>query len=244
MSLLGTIVNGMAIVAGSFFGLFWTNIPDRYKDTILQAMALSVTVLGIGMGLKSEQFLIVIASLAIGGGIGEWLDLEGKLNTLGSWLEKKVGKKEKGSFATGFVTATLVFVVGAMSILGALDSGLRNDHDILYTKALIDGFIAILFTSALGIGVMFSAIPVILYQGTLTLLATQIYRFVPQELMDALILEITGAGGIMIVAIGLNLLGITKIRVANLLPGLIIITILVVVVEKWDEILLISQGLF
>jgi uncharacterized protein len=243
MSLLGTFVNGIAIISGSFLGLFWTAIPDRIKDTILQAMALAVTILGIGMGLKSEQFLIVIASLAVGGALGEWWNLEGKLNSVGKWLETKVGKQDKGSVATGFVTATLVFVVGAMSIVGALDSGLRQEHDVLYTKALIDGFCAILFTSALGIGVMFSAIPVVLYQGAITLLATQIDRFVPQELMDALIVEITGTGGIMIVAIGLNLLGVAKIRVANLLPGLLIAVILVFIVEKWDSILAFSQGI-
>ncbi|MBD7966348.1 DUF554 domain-containing protein [Fictibacillus norfolkensis] len=243
MSLLGTIVNGIAIIAGSFLGLFWTNISDRYKDTILQAMALAVTILGIGMGLKSEQFLIVIASLAIGGALGEWWNLEERLNAIGKWLETKVGKQDKGSVATGFVTATLVFVVGAMSIVGALDSGLRQQHDVLYTKALIDGFCAILFTSTLGIGVMFSAIPVVLYQGIIALMATQIDRFVSQELMDALIVEITGTGGIMIVAIGLNLLGIAKIRVANLLPGLLIATILVCIVEKWESILAFSEGL-
>jgi uncharacterized membrane protein YqgA involved in biofilm formation len=243
MSLLGTIVNGIAIISGSFLGLFWTAIPERFKNTILQAMALAVTILGIGMGLKSEQFLIVIASLAIGGALGEWWNLEDKLNGVGKWLETKVGKNDKGSVATGFVTATLVFVVGAMSIVGALDSGLRQQHDVLYTKALIDGFCAILFTSALGIGVMFSAIPVVLYQGAIALMATQIDRFVPQELMDALIVELTGTGGIMIVAIGLNLLGVTAIRVANLLPGLIIAVLLVFIVEKWDFILAFSQGL-
>lgn len=243
MSLLGTIVNGIAIIAGSFLGLFWANISDRYKDTILQAMALAVTILGIGMGLKSEQFLIVIASLAIGGALGEWWNLEERLNAIGKWLETKVGKQDKGSVATGFVTATLVFVVGAMSIVGALDSGLRQQHDVLYTKALIDGFCAILFTSTLGIGVMFSAIPVVLYQGMIVLMATQIDRFVSQGLMDALIVEITGTGGIMIVAIGLNLLGIAKIRVANLLPGLLIATILVCIVEKWESILAFSEGL-
>jgi uncharacterized protein len=243
MSLLGTFVNGIAIIFGSFLGLFWTAIPDRIKDTILQAMALAVIILGIGMGLKSEQFLIVIASLAVGGALGEWWNLEEKLNSVGKWLETKVGKQDKGSVATGFVTATLVFVVGAMSIVGALDSGLRQEHDVLYTKALIDGFCAILFTSALGIGVMFSAIPVMLYQGAIALLATQIDRFVPQEIMDALIVEITGTGGIMIVAIGLNLLGVAKIRVANLLPGLMITGILVIIIEKWDSILAFSQGI-
>ncbi|MFC7370798.1 DUF554 domain-containing protein [Fictibacillus iocasae] len=236
MSLLGTLVNGLAILLGSFLGLFWTSIPEKTKTTVMQAMGLAVAVLGIGMGLKSEQFLIVIASLALGGALGEKMDLEDKLGRVGKWLESRIGSKEQGTVAQGFVTATLVFVVGAMAIVGALDSGLRQDHAVLYTKALIDGFCAMLFTSALGIGVMFSAIPVVLYQGIITLFATQIDRFVPEKLMDAMIVEITGTGGIMILAIGLNILGVTKIRVANLLPGLLFTVALAVIVFYWSEI--------
>ncbi|MDN4071434.1 MULTISPECIES: DUF554 domain-containing protein [Fictibacillus] len=235
MALLGTLVNGLAIVIGSLLGLFWRNIPEKTKTTIMQAMGLAVMILGIGMGLKSKQFLIVIASLAIGGVLGERLDLEGKLSQLGFFLEKKLGGKEKGGIANAFVTATLVFVIGAMSIVGALDSGLRHDHAVLYTKALIDGFCAIFFTSALGVGVIFSAVPVLLYQGVIALFATQIDRVVPADLMKQMIVEITGTGGIMILAIGLNILGITKIRVANLLPALLFTIIIVCIVYYWDR---------
>jgi len=227
MALFGTIVNGLAIIIGSLIGTQLRNIPERVKVTVMQAIALAVIVIGIGMGLKSENFLIVIGSLAIGALIGERWDLEDKLNRLGSWLEKKTGAKEEGSFAKGFVTATLIYLVGAMAILGALDSGLRNDHAVLYTKSMLDGFSAILFTSTLGIGVLFSAFPVMIYQGTIAILATKIVRFIPQEILDMFIVEMTATGGVMILAIGLNLLGITKIRVANLLPAILIVGVIV-----------------
>ena len=127
------------------------------------------------------------------------------------------------------MTATLIFVIGAMAIIGALDSGIRGDHDVLYTKAIIDGFTALILTTTLGIGVLFSAIPVMLYQGTIALFATQIDKFIPQALMDSFILELTATGGVMIFAIGLNLIGLTKIRVANLLPGILVTAVLVTI---------------
>ncbi|MFX3660804.1 MAG: DUF554 domain-containing protein [Ectobacillus sp.] len=231
MSLLGTIVNGAAIVLGSLLGFIFQNISDKMKATVLQGIGLAVIILGVGMGLKSGQFLIVIMSIAIGSALGELWNLEDKLNRLGAWVEKKVGSKEKGSIAKGFVTATLVYVVGAMAIVGSLDSGLRQDHTVLYTTSLLDGISAIVFTSALGIGVLFSAVPVIVYQGVITLFATQIHLFVPKELMDQMILEITATGGIMIVAIGLNILQITSIRVANMLPSLLFTVIFVVLLH-------------
>jgi uncharacterized membrane protein YqgA involved in biofilm formation len=231
VALLGTLVNGVAIITGSLFGLVLRNISERMKATVMQGIGLAVLILGVGMGLKSEQFLIVISSIAIGSAIGEWWNLEEKLNKLGIWIEKRVGAKEKGSIARGFVTATLVYVVGAMAIVGALDSGLRHDHTVLFTKAMLDGISAIIFTSALGIGVMLSAIPVILYQGFIALFATQIQAFVPEVLMDAIILEITAVGGIMIVAIGLNMLEVVKVRVANMLPSLLIAILLVTIVS-------------
>lgn len=227
MVLLGTIVNGIAIIIGSLIGTQLTKIPERVKVTVMQAIALAVIIIGVGMGLKSENFLIVIGSLAIGAVIGEKLDLEEKLNRLGKWLESKTGAKEEGSFAKGFVTATLIYVVGAMAIVGALDSGLRNDHAVLYTKSMLDGFSAILFTSTLGIGVLFSAFPVMIYQGSIAILATQITQYVPQHIMDAFIVEMTATGGVMILAIGLNILGVTTIRVANLLPAIIVVAIIV-----------------
>lgn len=227
MALFGTIVNGLAIIIGSLIGIKLRNIPERVKVTVMQAIALAVIIIGVGMGLKSENFLIVIGSLAIGAVLGEKWDLEDKLNRLGKWLEVKTGAKEEGSFAKGFVTATLIYVVGAMAIVGALDSGLRNDHAVLYTKSMLDGFSAILFTSTLGIGVLFSAFPVMIYQGTIAILATQITNYVPQVIMDAFIVEMTATGGVMILAIGLNILGITKIRVANLLPAILVVAVIV-----------------
>ena len=143
--------------------------------------------------------------------------------TLGLWLEKKMGSKGEGKIAQGFVTATLIFVIGAMAILGALDSGIRGNHDILYTKGIIDGFTAFILTTTLGLRVMFSAVPVFLYKGLIALFATQIDRLIPSVLMDQFITEMTATGGIMIMALGLNLTGLLKIRVANLLPGIIVV---------------------
>ncbi|HEX7064403.1 MAG TPA: DUF554 domain-containing protein [Bacillales bacterium] len=232
MVLLGTIVNAAAILLGTFIGSFLTRIPEKIKQTVTKAIALAVVILGIQMALEGEHFLIVILSLAAGGAAGEWIDLEKKLNNVGHWLERKVGT-DNGSVARAFVTATLVFVVGALSIVGALDSGLRQDHTVLYTKAMLDGFFSILFTTTMGVGVVFSAIPVLLYEGGIALFATQINRWVAPELLDFFIGEMTAVGGIMILAIGLNLLEITAIRTANLLPSLIAVALLCAGVYYW-----------
>ncbi|KYC86273.1 DUF554 domain-containing protein [Heyndrickxia sporothermodurans] len=230
MVLLGTIVNGICIVIGSLLGKLLHKIPERVKGTVMYAIGLAVIVLGLQMGLKSEHFLIVILSLVFGAVIGEMTMIEEKLNKLGNWLEKRVGSNEQGNISEGFVTATLIFVIGAMAIIGALDSGIRGDHNVLYTKAIIDGFTALILTTTLGIGVIFSAIPVFLYQGLIAIFATQIDRVIPDALMNSFIVEMTSTGGIMIVAIGLNIAGITKIRVANLLPGILVVAIIVTVI--------------
>lgn len=230
MFLLGTLVNGLLIIIGTLLGKLLHRIPESMKGTVMHAIGLAVMVLGLQMGLKSENFLIVILSLVFGAVIGEYFALEDKLNKLGNWLESKIGSKGQGSISQGFVTATLIFVIGAMAIIGALDSGIRGDHSVLYTKSIIDGFTSLILTTTLGIGVLFSAFPVMLYEGLIALFATQIDRFVPQLLMDSFIKEMTATGGIMIFAIGLNLTGITKIRVANLLPGIVVTGIIVSVV--------------
>lgn len=229
MFLLGTIVNGLLIIIGTLLGRLLTRIPENMKATVMHGIGLAVMVLGLQMGFKSANFLIVILSLVIGAVLGEAWKLEDKLNSVGDWLERKLGSKGEGSISQGFVTATLIFVIGAMAIIGALDSGIRGDHDVLYTKAIIDGFTALILTTTLGIGVLFSAIPVMLYQGIIALFATQIDKFIPQALMDSFILELTATGGVMIFAIGLNLIGLTKIRVANLLPGILVTCVLVTV---------------
>ncbi|MEK4145864.1 MULTISPECIES: DUF554 domain-containing protein [Robertmurraya] len=232
MFLLGTIVNGLLIIVGSLLGKLLHRIPEGMKGTVMHGIGLAVVVLGLQMGFKSENFLIVILSLVFGAVIGEYCKLEDKLNQLGAWLETKIGKGNgQGSISEGFVTATLIFVIGAMAIIGSLDSGIRGDHDVLLTKAIIDGFTALILTTTLGIGVIFSAIPVMLYEGAIASFATQIDRFIPQALMDSFIVEMTATGGVMIFAIGLNLLGLIKIRVANLLPGIIVCALIVTIIH-------------
>jgi uncharacterized protein len=237
MFLLGTLVNGLLIIIGVIIGKLLNRIPESMRTTVMYAIGLSVIVLGLQMGLKSENFLIVIISLVMGAVFGELMQLEEKLNQLGLWLERKmgsVGSTGKGSIAEGFVTATLIFVIGAMAIIGALDSGIRGDHDVLYTKGLIDGFTSIILTTTLGVGVIFSAIPVMLYQGIIALFATQINTFIPQVLMDQFIVEMTATGGVMIFAIGLNLTGLVKIKVANLLPAIVVTGIIVTILYLYN----------
>lgn len=229
MFLLGTMVNGLLIIIGTLLGRLLTKIPENMKGTVMHGIALAVIVLGLQMGFKSANYLIVILSLVIGAVLGEVWKLEDKLNAVGDWLEGKIGSNGESSISQGFVTATLLFVIGAMAIIGALDSGIRGDHDVLYTKAIIDGFTSLILTTTLGIGVIFSAIPVVIYQGLIALFATQIDKLIPQSLMDSFILELTATGGVMIFAIGLNMIGLTKIRVANLLPGILVTAVLVTI---------------
>ncbi len=140
---------------------------------------------------------------------------------------KKIGYGAEGAISKGFVSATLLFVVGSMAIVGALHSGLRGDHLVLYTKSILDGFASIILTATFGIGVIFSAIPVVVYQGSIALLATQINQFIPSSALEAFIAESTATGGILIIAIGLNMLNLTSVRVANLLPSILINALIV-----------------
>ncbi|WP_252504966.1 DUF554 domain-containing protein [Sporosarcina sp. Marseille-Q4943] len=232
MILLGSIINALLIIIGALLGRFLYNIPERMKETVMYGIGLAVAAIGIQMIFESTQILIVIISIVIGAIIGEWMDLDNKINELGNWIERKFPSKKEGpGIAQGFVTATLIFVVGSMAIIGAIDSGLRNDHDVLIMKGIIDGFTSVILSSTLGIGVMISAVPVFLYQGLITLFSTQISRFVPDELLQFFISEMTATGGLMIVGIGLNLIGITKIRVANLIPGIFVVGIIVTTVH-------------
>lgn len=227
MVLWGTIINAVAIVCGALLGSVFSRISDGIRTTVMQGIGIAVGVLGLTMALKTENFLVLIFSIVIGGVLGELMRIDHWLNELGQWLERKIGGKAKGNIANGFVTATLVYCVGAMAILGAMDSGLRQNHDILYTKSMLDGFSAIIFTSTLGIGVMFSAIPVLLYQGLIAIASTFISLLLSKEMLDAIISEITAVGGILIMGIGMNILEVKKVNVANLLPAILIAALLV-----------------
>lgn len=235
MVLLGTIINAVLIIIGSIIGRFFKSIPEKMKNTVLSIIGLAVAVLGIQMGLVTENFIIVIISLVVGAVIGEWLDLDALLNRLGKQLESKLGKKDSNSgIAEGFVTATLIFVIGSMGIIGALDGGLRNDHSVLITKGIIDGFTSIVLSSTLGIGVLLSAFPVLIYQGTIAIFAGFISKYIPEEALNLFIQEMTATGGIMILAIGLNVAGLTKIRVANLLPGIAVVAIIIAIMFSFQ----------
>lgn len=235
MILLGTIINSVLIIIGSIIGRLFQNIPEKMKDTVLQIIGLAVAVLGIQMGFETSNVVIVIVSLVIGAVLGEWLDLEHQINKLGKWVESLFKNRDSkvnsnSSISDAFVTATLLFVIGSMGIIGALDSGLRNNHDVLITKGIIDGFIAIILSSTLGLGVLLSAVPILLYEGAIALLAGLISIYIPEAALNLYIQEMTATGGIMILAIGLNMTGLTKIRVANLLPGIIVVGIVVAII--------------
>lgn len=232
MVLLGTIANVVAIILGSIFGMFFTNINEKLKETIMQGIALTVVVIGIQMAFSSESIIIVLLSILIGAVIGEFLRLEDVLNRIGHWIGSKFAKNGEGNqVAQGFITASLIFAIGAMAILGSLDSGIRHDHGILYTKSILDGFTSLVLATTLGFGVVLSIIPVFLFQGLITLLATKIDQIIPDIILNQVISEMTAVGGILIIAIGLNILNITKIRVTNLLPSLGIVVLLILIMQ-------------
>jgi uncharacterized membrane protein YqgA involved in biofilm formation len=219
--MLGTIVNALAIIAGGLIGLFFRKgIADNYKEIVMNGVGLAVILIGMKSALVSDELIIVIVSVIIGGLIGEYLAIEQKLEQLGQYLERMVMKKssDSSSFARGFVTASLVFCVGSMAIVGSLESGLTGNHQTLFAKSALDGVISIIFASAMGIGVMFSSLAVFLYQGLITMTAIFMKSFLVAETIS----QMTSAGGLLIIAIGLNMLKITTIKVGNLIPGIFI----------------------
>lgn len=238
MVLLGTLVNAVLIIVGSLIGRIFKNIPESMKATVLSIIGLAVALLGIKMGFESANFIVLIISLVVGTVIGEWLDLDQKMNRLGQWVEslfrKNRSEDNQISIAEGFVTASLIFVIGSMAIIGALDSGMRNDHTILITKGIIDGFTSIILASTLGIGVLLSAVPVFIYQGIIAMFSGVISVYIPEGALDMFITEMTATGGVMIMAIGLNIAGLTKIKAANLLPGIIVVGMMVAIIYPFQ----------
>lgn len=218
MNLFGTIVNSIAIIVGGALGiLLKKGIKEDYRNTIMDGIALSVVVIGLMGAIKSENIILVIASLVIGAIIGEKIRIENRLDNFGNKLQSKFGKGDS-NFSKGFVTSSLLYCVGAMAIIGSLESGIQGNHETLFAKSILDGITSILFSSTLGIGVIFSSIPVFIYQGMITLLANSIKDFLTTEVIN----EMSSVGGILIMALGINILGIKKIKVGNLLPSIFI----------------------
>jgi len=222
----GTLVNTLTVIIGSLIGLgVGSRLPDKVKQMVMYGLGLCTLLIGFKMALKAEQILLVIGSLVVGGIIGEILDIEAWLEQLGEKIKKKI-KSDSGNFVVGFVTASLVFCVGPMTVVGSIEDGIRGDPSILYAKSVLDGFASIAFASGLGIGVLFSAVTVLVYQGLLTLLGQKLSFLLNQHVLN----ELTATGGLMIVGIGLLLLDIKRIRVGNFLPALVIVVILALII--------------
>lgn len=234
--LTGTIVNALAVLAGSMAGLLLTwlarhfsrflpansaALGQRLQTIIMQGVALCVLFIGISGSFKGSNTLIAILSMVIGAVIGELLDLDKRMRNLGDWVQRKTEHLVKSgsntpSISDGFVTASLLFCVGAMAIVGALQDGLTGDHTTLFAKSLLDGISSIVFAASLGVGVAFSAVAIFLYQGIIAVAAS----FLQPLLGDAVIAEMTCVGSLLIVALGLNMLDLTKIKVMNLVPAI------------------------
>lgn len=213
----GTIANAAAIVAGSLAGLVMHGrFPENVKKIVFQALGLSVLIIGLQMALKMDRPLVVVFSMVLGGMAGELLRIEDRLEGMGERF-KRVARSRNALFTDGFVSASLIYCVGSMAILGSIDDGLRNDPTILLTKATLDGFASIPLASTYGVGVMFSAVPVFLYQGAITLGAGSVREFVTPQLLT----QLTATGGLLILSIGVNLLGFARIKVGNFLPALL-----------------------
>ncbi|GBD08435.1 putative membrane protein YdfK [Candidatus Thermoflexus japonica] len=224
--MVGTLINVATVVVGSGAGmLVGSRLPERVRQTVLHGLGLMTMVIGMSMALQTQNPLRMLAALLLGGVIGEGLGLEERLQDLGRWLETRIsGNSREGSaFVKGFVTASLVFCVGPMTILGSIQDGLTGNYTLLAIKATLDGFASLAFSASLGIGVMFAALTVLIYQGSLTLGA----GLVKALLTEAMITEMTAVGGAMILGIGLLLLDIKRVRVASFLPGLLIAPLLV-----------------
>ena len=216
--MLGTIVNTLAVVAGALVGYFFKKfIPDRYSDTIIKAISLSVILIGLQMALEVNNVLLMIVSLFLGSLIGEVLDIEDKLDKAGNMIEDKLSSL-KGNISQGFVAATLIYCTGSMAIVGAIEGGLLNKHDILFAKSFLDGIMSIALAASLGIGVLFSSLSVFVYQGSIVMIA----GFAKSLLTDAVVNEMSAIGGLLIMAIGLNFLIKERIRIGNMLPSIFI----------------------
>ena len=217
MILTGVLINAAAVAAGGGLGTLGGRfMPEKMKQTVLAATGLVSIGIGISGAIGSSNQLIPILSLVIGSVIGELLHIEDGVTRAGDWLQKRFGKS--GSITEGFVTGSLVFAAGAMAVMGALESGLKNDHTILMTKSVIDMAGSVAFAGSLGIGVAFSALSILVLEGTVALLAS----LLTGVLTEAVITEISVTGSLLIIGIGLNVLGLTKLRIMNMAPALLL----------------------
>ncbi len=219
---MGTIINVCAILVGGMVGLLIRKrLPERVSQTVIQVMGLVSLLVGLRMALEGEELILVVISLAGGAAVGEWVNIEDRLEKFGRGLEKRFHKAE-GSTARGFISTSLLFCTGSMAIIGSITDGLKGDSSILVTKAMLDGIVSIPFAATMGIGVVGSALPVLVYQGSLTILAAKAQAVFSPDMIR----ELTSVGGLIVMGIGLNIMGLSRLRVGNLIPSLLIIVVL------------------
>lgn len=218
--MLGLWVNAATIILGALVGSrLRGGIPEKYKDTIGYALALCVLTIGIQGAIQTENMMLMIISAVVGSLIGEALRLEDRLDSLGAWVQKRLAKDDDG-FSQGFISATLLYCVGSMAVVGSIEAGLQNKPDTLLAKAVLDGVSALILSSSMGMGVALSALPLLAYQGAIALLAMLLGNFLPAEA----IAEVSATGSLLIIGLGFNMLGFSKarIRVGNMLPAILI----------------------
>ncbi len=224
--MIGTITNTITVIAGSLIGTgIKTHIPEKLRLTVMIGLGIFTCVLGLKLGLQMEKPLIVLVSLVFGGVIGQLLNIEKLIEQIGARLQKIIRFGKSDSFSQGFVTASILFSIGPMTILGCIQDGLLHKPELLITKSIMDGISAIILTSTLGVGVLFSAIVVFLFQGSMTLLAGQLHFLSEPVFLN----DFTGTGGMLVFAIGIRLLGIKDIKVGNFLPALIFVIALKII---------------
>lgn len=230
----GTIINVLAIVTGSVLGLLLgRRLPEKLKQTVVSGVGLFTIALGISMFLETKNALVVLGALLIGAILGEWMCIEDRLTGLGGWLEARFNRSSSNvdgmqssqeRFIRGFLTASLIYLIGPLAILGSIQDGLNGDYQLLAVKSVLDGFTSVAFASSLGIGVAFSAIPTLFYQGLISLLAAQVQAVTTTAMMT----EMTATGGVILLAIAFSsLLEIKKIRAGNFLPALFVAPLIV-----------------
>jgi hypothetical protein len=218
--MIATFVNCATVIVGSLIGLILhRKINDSFKHVVYVGAGMISLILGIKMGLVTTRIVYMALALILGGILGEWWNVEGGILRFGDFLKKRFAKEEsEKDFAGGFLNASVIFCVGAMTLVGAFKAGAEGDYDLILTKSIMDGFMAIMLTAAMGIGVAFSAITILVYQGGITLLAGVLQPLVTELLM----VELTAVGGVLVIMIGLNLLGLAKLKTANYIPALLI----------------------
>lgn len=223
---IGTIVNTIAVIFGSLLGLLLhKNLPEKIKAIVFQGIGLCTLVIGMQMALKVENLLVLIFSVLIGGVIGEAIKLDLSFENLSDFLKNRIKSKNE-KFTEGLITSFLIFCIGSMTIIGAINEGIKGDRTLLFTKSILDGFTSIALASTYGVGVLFSAVPLFIFQSSLTMLAVQFQNFFSTTIIN----QLTATGGVLILGIGLNLLDIKKIKVTNLLPALIVVILLTPIV--------------